>query len=64
LERDLRISDLIKSGFGIPFTKIDCLKEIMKLPDDDTLVADYLEYSREILENNLKIISKEAETIN
>lgn len=35
----------------------------MKLPDDNTIVTDYLEYAEEILENNLQIILNEAKTI-
>jgi hypothetical protein len=57
LGRDLRISDLKKSGFGIPYTKIDCLSEIMNFPDDNVRVVDYLNYAREVLETNLKKIS-------
>lgn len=57
---DLTISDLKKSGFGTPYTKINCLLEIMKFPRDDTKMSDYLEYAGTILENNLDIILKES----
>jgi len=63
LGRDLLISDLTKSGFGIPYTKINCLKGVMKLPGDNTSVADYLEYAKEILENNLEGVAEESKTI-
>jgi hypothetical protein len=60
LGRDLKISDLKRSGFGIPYTNIDCLKGIMKFPDDDEKIVDYLQYAKSVLENNLGIINKEA----
>jgi len=60
LGRDLTISDLINSGFGIPYTKIECLKNIMKFPDINDKVIDYLKYSESILESNLEQIQKEA----
>jgi hypothetical protein len=60
LGRDLQISDLRGSGFGVPYTKINCLKEIMEFPGNDTKVIDYLKYSETILENNLDAISEES----
>ena len=60
LGRDLTISHLINSGFGIPYTNIKCLKNIMKFPDINDKVIDYLEYSESILESNLEQIQKEA----
>jgi hypothetical protein len=47
--RELTVGDLTAAGYGVPFTSIDDLKEIMQLPTQDMTLRAYNDHARQIL---------------
>lgn len=55
--RYLTVGDLVKSGFGVPMSKLVCLADKLEVPGNDTRIIDYLEYFKELMnlrENEIK----------
>ena len=59
-EAVLHIGDLIDKNTGIPYTTLRCLNNTMCMPAYDTSLADYLDYSLAILNENKDTILQEC----
>lgn len=59
-EAVLHIGDLIDKNTGIPYTTLRCLNDTMCMPAYDVSLADYLDYSLTILNENKDAILQEC----
>ncbi len=59
-----RIGDLVKHGFGIPYTTIDKIKDKFPLPDFSVTVKDYLLQIKDVLYTQQTLIFEELEKSN
>lgn len=59
-EAVLHIGDLIDKNTGIPYTALRCLNDTMCMPTYDVSLADYLDYSLAILNENKDTILQEC----
>lgn len=56
----IRINDLLDKNIGIPYTSLRCLNNAMCIPDYDTPLTEYIDYSLAVLSENRDAILQEC----